>query len=282
MRKAYRLIAAAEQSLKLNGHECPPAYYLGRLAGSPRHPTETVCSFFTRNLCTNAFTMKRYPRIKIAVLVAMIALLYFVNDMWDIASLFSPERLKGLLNSAGMFGPLLYMCMMTVAVVISPIPSLPLDIAAGATFGPLLGTLYSVIGGLAGAVVSFLIARFLGRDMVLGFLGGHINFCSQCSDKLLSKVVFISRLVPFISFDIVSYGAGLTKMSLRTFSAMTFFGMIPMTFVYNSFGAVFTIHKGISMVLGVFMVVLFFLLPQWIEKHKPLLYDRYFGQHTEH
>ncbi len=187
-----------------------------------------------------------------------------------------------MLNSAGKFAPLLFICIMALAVVVSPIPSLPLDIAAGAAFGPLLGTLYSVAGGLAGAVVSFLIARFLGRDLLERFLGGHINFCTECSDKLLSKIVFVSRLVPFISFDIVSYGAGLTKMSLRTFSVMTFFGMIPMTFVYNSFGAVFIINKNIYMVLGLLLVVLFFLIPRLIEKHKLLFFDKYFSQHIKH
>jgi len=221
-------------------------------------------------------------RIKIVVFIALIAVLYLIHFIWDITSFFNPESLKVMLNSSGMFGPLFFMCMMALAVVVSPIPSLPLDIAAGAAFGPLLGTLYSVVGGLAGAVVSFLIARFLGREVLEGFLGGHINFCKQCSDKLLSKVVLISRLAPFISFDIVSYGAGLTKMSLRTFAVMTFLGMIPMTFVYTSFGAVFIVHKGITSVLGVCMVTLFFILPPWIEKHKPRFFDKYFGQHTEH
>jgi uncharacterized membrane protein YdjX (TVP38/TMEM64 family) len=219
--------------------------------------------------------------MKILTFIALILVLYLMHFIWDITSFFNPEKLEGMLNSAGMFGPFLYMFMMALAVVVSPIPSLPLDIAAGAVFGPFIGTIYSVIGGLAGAVVSFLIARFLGRDVLERFLGGHINFCTQCSDKLLSKVVFISRLVPFISFDIVSYGAGLTKMSLRTFTVMTFFGMIPMTFVYTSFGAVFIIHKGISIVLGVCMVALFFILPRWLEKHKLPSFDKYFRHHAE-
>ncbi len=219
--------------------------------------------------------------MKILIFIALVLVLYLMHFIWDITSFFNPEKLEAMLNSAGMFGPFLYMFMMALAVVVSPIPSLPLDIAAGAVFGPFIGTIYSVIGGLAGAVVSFLIARFLGRDVLERFLGGHINFCTQCSDKLLSKVVFISRLAPFISFDIVSYGAGLTKMSLRTFTVMTFFGMIPMTFVYTSFGAVLIVHKGISIVLGVCMVVLFFTLPRLIEKHKLPSFDKYFRQHTE-
>jgi uncharacterized membrane protein YdjX (TVP38/TMEM64 family) len=225
--------------------------------------------------------MKRYPQIKI-IFIALILALYLIQFYWDITSLFSIEKLQTMLNNAGMFGPFLFMCMMALAVVVSPIPSLPLDIAAGAVFGHFLGTIYAIIGGLAGAVVSFSIARFLGRDVLERYLGGHINFCTQCSDRLLSKVVFISRLVPFISFDIVSYGAGLTKMSLRTFVVMTFFGMIPMTFVYTYYGAVFIVQKGLSLVLGICMVVLFFTLPRWIEKHKPLSLDKYFGQHIIH
>ena len=116
---------------------------------------------------------------------------------------------------------MLYIGIMMAAVVISPISSLPLDIAAGAFSGPFLGTVYSVIGALADAVTSLLIARLLGREIVEKFVGGHINFCSQFSDKLLIKIVFFSRLVPVISFDLISYGAGLTKMSLKKFVMAT-------------------------------------------------------------
>ncbi|MEW6599686.1 MAG: TVP38/TMEM64 family protein [Nitrospirota bacterium] len=224
---------------------------------------------------------KRYSRLKVIAFIVFIAGLYLAGYIWDITSFFTIERLKAVLESAGVFGPLIYMCMMALAVVISPIPSLPLDIAAGATFGALQGTLYSVIGGLAGAVISFLIARFLGREALERVMGGHINFCTQCSDRLLSKVVFISRLVPFISFDIVSYGAGLTKMSLKSFTVMTFLGMIPMTFIYTSFGAVLIVHKGVSIILGGCMIALFFILPRLIEKHKLPFLEKYLGHHSK-
>ncbi len=70
------------------------------------------------------------------------------------------------------------------------------------------------MGAIFGAVTSFMITRPLGRTLVARFFKGHINFCRQCSDKLLTKVVFFPRLIPFVSFDLVSYGAGLTQMSL--------------------------------------------------------------------
>jgi uncharacterized membrane protein YdjX (TVP38/TMEM64 family) len=205
--------------------------------------------------------MKSKGHIKIIFIVLIVIAVIILQYRWELASFFRPDNIKEWLNDAGILAPLLFTGIMMVAVVISPIPSLPLDIAAGAFFGPFLGTVYSVIGASAGAVISFLIARLLGREFVERFLRGHINFCSQCSDKLLTKIVFFSRLLPFISFDVISYGAGLTKMSLKKFIMATFLGMIPLTFVYNYSGSVVVFGKRLTFALGVCMVLLFFLIP---------------------
>ena len=105
---------------------------------------------------------------------------------------------------------------MAAAVVVSPIPSVPLDIVAGSIFGPVLGTVYATLGGLIGAMLSFIIARALGRQLLERFLGGHINFCQACSNRLLAKIVLVSRLLPLVSFDVVSYGAGPASVLFST------------------------------------------------------------------
>jgi len=110
-----------------------------------------------------------------------------------------------------------------------------------------------------GAVASFVTARLLGRKILERFLSGHINFCDRCSNRLLTKIVLVSRLMPFVSFDIVSYGAGLTKIGIRHFTAATFIGMLPCTFVYNYFGAVLVINRWTALAIGLLMVLLFFL-----------------------
>ncbi len=205
-------------------------------------------------------------RIKIVLLLVLIISLFISQFFLDIASYFHPERVKNWLASAGVLAPFIYMAVMALAVIISPIPSLPLDIAAGAFFGPFVGTLYSVAGALGGAVVSFIVARYLGREFIEKFLGGHVNFCTECSNRLLTKIVFFSRLLPVISFDVVSYGAGLTKMSLKNFIFATFFGMIPLTFIYNYFGSVLVFGRGLSIFLGITMVILFLIIPRWLER----------------
>jgi len=145
--------------------------------------------------------------IKLALAALGVAALVWSAQRYDLAQVLDPERIRELLASAGPAAPLALIGLMATAVVISPVPSLPLDIAAGAFFGPLLGTLYAAIGATLGAVISFGIARLLGRQLIERFLGGHISFCTECSDHLLTRIVLGSRLIPFLSFDLISYGA---------------------------------------------------------------------------
>lgn len=214
--------------------------------------------------------------LRVLLLVIIAAGIVVAIVRFDPAALLTQENINRWLGRAGPFSPFLYMAVMALVVVISPLPSLPLDIAAGIFFGPIIGTVYSVIGALAGAIMSFMIARLLGRDVVGKLVGGQINFCPACSDRLLTKIVFISRLIPVVSFDLISYGAGLTKMSVGKFALATGLGMIPLTFVYNYFGAVLIVGRWISITAALIFVALFFLVPRWIQKRNFLSLRKYF------
>jgi uncharacterized membrane protein YdjX (TVP38/TMEM64 family) len=218
--------------------------------------------------------------LKLAGILAIAALLVWIETRFRLSATLRPERLDQLLQEAGALAPLVFILAMAVTVVVSPIPSLAFDLLAGRVFGPFVGTLYAALGALLGAVVSFQIARFLGRELIARFLKGHINFCRDCSDRLLTKIVFLSRLIPFVSFDLVSYGAGLTKMSLWKFAVATFVGMLPLTFLYTSFGSVLLLNRWVSLAGGLVMVALFFLLPRWIERHDLFSLRRHF-RHEE-
>jgi len=201
----------------------------------------------------------------IAILAAVLLYVAIANGLHDYVS---QEAILVQLESMGSFAPLGFMAVMALAVV-SPLPSLPLDIAAGIFFGPYLGTLYSALGALGGSIISFTIARLLGRSLIERFLRGHINFCTACSNRMLTGVVFFTRLIPVVSFDMVSYGAGLTKVSLSRFSLATFLGMLPLTFVYNNFGAALVVDDRLAVAAGIVMVLLFFLMPVWVERYAP-------------
>lgn len=157
--------------------------------------------------------------------------------------------------------PIVYMGLMALAVIISPIPSLPLDIAAGAVFGPLRGAMYAVLGAEVGAITSFFIGRAVGREVLTRLLHINIAFCEKCSDRHLAIFVFLSRLTPIFSFDLISYGAGLTNMSIRVFALVTLLGMIPPTLALTYAGSYVSSGAWLAIVLGLAIVALLLLIP---------------------
>lgn len=202
--------------------------------------------------------------VKAAAFLTLPVAIYLVMQQIDIGEVFNPDRITQWLSQAGPWAPFLFMGLMALAVIISPIPSLPLDIAAGAAFGPFLGAGYAVLGAELGAIVSFLIGRALGREVLSRLLRMNIAFCETCSDHHLAIFVFLSRLLPIFSFDLISYGAGLTNMSLRMFAFVTFLGMIPPTLALTYAGSSVTGGSGLTVVLGLAMVALLLLIPKLV------------------
>ena len=195
------------------------------------------------------------------------------------AGMLEPGRLEMWIGAGGAYAPALHVLLMAIAVV-SPLPTLPLTLAGGRLFGPVAGTLYSVLGASLGALVSFSLARWLGRDFIARFFKGHILSCETCSDRLLTKVVLLGRLVPVVPFDLVSYAAGLTRMSAWKFAAANLVGMLPLTFAYSAAGEVVFGGRGTAWVAGGVMLALFFLLPLGIERYDLFTMRKLF-QHGE-
>ncbi len=201
-----------------------------------------------------------------AAVLAMVGLVFVLSSDANLSQWFDGERLIATLERAnGATGPLLLIGIMAVAVVVSPLPSVPIDAAAGVVFGPLLGTLYAATGATLGALAAFSVARLLGRELLEPWLGKHVQFCSKCSDLLLTRVVFLSRLVPFLSFDLISYGAGLTGMSPSRFVVTTFLGTLPLTFAYVSLGSMVRFDSPWTWALGGAAALLMVVLPRWVE-----------------
>jgi uncharacterized membrane protein YdjX (TVP38/TMEM64 family) len=202
--------------------------------------------------------------IKLTIVAGLIYGTYRFLSEWDLGETINPERIVEYLDTWGPAGPLVFMVMMATAVVVSPIPSLPLDLAAGAAFGPFLGTFFAVFGAEVGAVISFLIARFLGRDLIARLLKVDVVFCEKCTDRHLIGLVFLSRLFPVFSFDLISYGAGLTNMSLKAFALATLVGMIPPTYALTYFGSRVVTVDWPLILSGAVLIIVFLFLPKWI------------------
>ena len=150
-----------------------------------------------------------------------------------------PERedLDRWIDAAGLLGPILVVALMTAAIVASPLPSAPIALAAGAAYGHTFGTLLVVFGAELGALAAFLLARGLGRPFVERHFGQKTGPHFLGSQNTLTFLVFGSRLLPFLSFDMISYAAGLSKLQLWRFALATLAGIIPASFLLAHLGS---------------------------------------------
>lgn len=149
------------------------------------------------------------------------------------------QRLTEAVRSLGLWGPVAVVVLMATAIVLSPLPSAPIALAAGMVYGTVWGAVMVVIGAEAGAVIAFLIARWLAFDVIQHWSKTDriMAYLSQEKSQFwLMVAVFASRLLPFVSFDAVSYVAGLTPLAFWRFALATLFGVMPVSFLLTYAG----------------------------------------------
>ena len=206
---------------------------------------------------------------KIAAGVAILLISIGLYVLWgkDVFDNFTVEMIEEFVAGFGRFAPLAYIVLLAVSIIISQIPNIPLAIASGMLFGTFWGGFYTIIGGMLGAVACFFIARLLGIAFIKKIIGKVPCFTEHCKEKHLVLLVFLSRLVPFLSFDLVSYCAGLTNIKTGTFMYATFLGMIPMSFLFNYMGEEIRIHTSVSLILNGIALLVFLMLPLLVKKY---------------
>jgi uncharacterized membrane protein YdjX (TVP38/TMEM64 family) len=190
----------------------------------------------------------------------------FRTGLWT--ALVHGENLQRHIVQFGWKGPLVIMLLMAGAIVVSPLPSAPIALAAGALYGHTWGTVFVILGALAGALIAFTLARVLGRDAIQRWIGNHVSMRLPASQNSLMVAVFVFRMIPFISFDIVSYAAGLTALSWWRFSLATAVGVIPVSFLLAHFGAEMVEGEIRQTVITVLLLGLLTIVPVLYAKWK--------------
>lgn len=157
-----------------------------------------------------------------------------------LARLGDQEEVRRAVEALGPFGPAAVIGLLALAIVMTPVPSAPIAMAAGAVYGPVWGTVLTMAGSALGAFAAFAIARFVAYDAVRKWdaVRRPLQWLEKDrSQNWLMVVVFASRLLPFISFDAVSYAAGLTPLVFWRFAVATLMGVAPISFLLAYGGA---------------------------------------------
>lgn len=138
----------------------------------------------------------------------------------------------------GTLAPVMFFLAYVVATI-GFVPGIVVTMAAGLAFGPLWGTVIVSVSSTFGATLAFLIARYVARDAVEGFLSKQVwfqKFRANVQDDGFNYVLFV-RLVPLFPFNALNYACGLTPLKLKHYVIGSMIGMLPGTFAYVYLGA---------------------------------------------
>jgi uncharacterized membrane protein YdjX (TVP38/TMEM64 family) len=170
------------------------------------------------------------------------------------------EALRAFVLSAGPAAPIVYLLAVVIEVVVAPLPGLMLYAPGGAIFGGPVGGLLSLAGNVIGAAVAFFIARALGGDWLSERLGeGRLADFEQRLGRHGLAVVFLLRVNPLTSSDLVSYAAGLTSMPAWKLVAGTAAGMAPLSFL-QSYAAAGLVDRYPGLIYGVALLAVGYLV----------------------
>lgn len=179
----------------------------------------------------------------------------------------TPGAIRDFILSFGWWAPLFYIFLYTVRPLFL-FPASLLSISGGITFGPWWGTFYDLIGASLGAYLAFGLSRFLGSASIQRCLGHRLRQLNERAAEHGFRTILVLRLIPMLSFDAISYGAGVSKIRFRHFAPATTLGMIPGTFTFNFLGH--SLHNIFSptFFLAVGLVLLLVMLPGFFKLFK--------------
>jgi uncharacterized membrane protein YdjX (TVP38/TMEM64 family) len=181
---------------------------------------------------------------KIVLLVIPVLLYYLVPAFQEIIqnavkvlSRVDVDAAREYILSFGIWAPVVSFFLMVFQSVAAPLPAFVITFANAGLFGWVKGAALSWTSAMAGAILCFAIARLYGRSVVEKFTTRRaLKEVDIFFEKYGKWAVLIARLLPFVSFDIVSYAAGLTAMGWWEFIWATGLGQLPATLVYSYVG----------------------------------------------
>ncbi len=183
-----------------------------------------------------------------AAAIAAILAYYFIpsvnQTMNTILSAFASGDftvVRAFVESYGAYAAAVSFLLMILQSIAAPLPAFLLTFANANLFGWWKGAILSWSSAMAGAAVCFYIARILGRDVAEKLTSkAGLKQIDEFFERHGKMSILIARLLPFMSFDIVSYAAGLTSMSFGSFLFATGIGQLPATIIYSYVGSMLT------------------------------------------
>jgi uncharacterized membrane protein YdjX (TVP38/TMEM64 family) len=141
------------------------------------------------------------------------------------------DALRAFFHRFGSLAPLAYVAMVVLEVVVAPIPGTMLYAPGGVIFGGFWGGALSLLGNVLGAGLACQSTRLVLGEQAERYLSeSNLARYEELIARRGAWVVFLLRLNPLTSSDLVSYAAGLTTLAVWKVMLGTLAGIAPLCF----------------------------------------------------
>ena len=219
--------------------------------------------------------------IKILITVGVVAAVYLMLRYYGVTDdirLENVPKIKTWVAGFGRIAPLVYIGLYLVSTVFF-LPGSPVTVLAGFVFGPLWGVFYASVASIISVSVAFLIARYVARDLVEGWVKGNAQFrkIDEQVEEQGWRILMFTRLVPIFPFNLQNYAYGLTSIRFSTYVLVSAIFMLPGTAVFVQLGGAFVSGEGniwkTLLYLGIagVLMLLLSLIPRLLQKYQTKL-----------
>lgn len=182
----------------------------------------------------------------------------WINNAVETLSSNDRERTKNWVGGFGWFGPVLLVLAMIGQMFLVVVPTTALLVVSVLAYGPVWGSAIGLVAIYAASSVGYLIGRGFGAITVEKILGSKArNKSTDFLDKYGFWAVFITRLNPFLSNDVVSLVSGMLKMGYWKFTLASLAGIAPLILFIAVLGENFQNLLSLLLVISAAMLILF-------------------------
>lgn len=182
---------------------------------------------------------RRRAILKLAGLVGLVGAAYAVLQATPAGDHLTRDGIGSAISwlRGNPWAPAVFVAAYATATALA-VPGAVLTLAGGAVFGVFWGSILNLIAANAGANAAFFLARFLGRDGVRRLAGADseaLRKLDQAVERRGFAGLLALRLIPLVPFNVLNFGAALTRLRWPVYAGATLVGILPGTVAYTFF-----------------------------------------------
>lgn len=181
-----------------------------------------------------------------------------------IATVADSAELRRVVSEAGGWGPVVYIAIQILQVLVAPIPGQAVSLVGGVLFGAVWGVVYTMIGATIGFTLIFVLTRRLGRPFVERFVSPRLlDRFDYLNDRGGALALFVVYLLPAFPDDLISFVAGLSRIRMRTLILVSLAGRLPGYVALSAAGAGITYQNMNLVIVGLGVATALAALAYW-------------------